>query len=249
MNTDLEKGMKSNSLSQEIIEPDWRDNFTWYTHETRVARLIKTLGRPLFRLLATTEYVGLENIPPSGPFVMAFNHISNFDVPYIVIHLPRHPFFMAKKELFKYGFGWVARQFGGFPINRGERDPWAMAQAGRVLEAGQMLFMFPEGTRSGQQARLKRGKIGAVKLALEYQVPIVPAAISGTQNFQVGLRRNKVRIEVGQPLDVVALAGPPPYEHATLQKLTDLMMRRIAVMLPPAQRGYYAADAEGAEVR
>jgi 1-acyl-sn-glycerol-3-phosphate acyltransferase len=115
MTTDWEEGMKSVSLSAGLNEPDWRDNLTWYTHETTVARLIKTLGRPLFRLLVATGYKGLGNVPPVGPLIMAFNHISNFDVPYIVIHLPRHPFFMAKKELFKYGFGWVRVSLAAFP--------------------------------------------------------------------------------------------------------------------------------------
>ncbi|MCB0155309.1 MAG: 1-acyl-sn-glycerol-3-phosphate acyltransferase [Anaerolineae bacterium] len=233
-------------MSDNIASPlneaaDWRDELTWYTHETGVARLLKTVFTPLFRVPATIESQGVEHIPLEGPLVMAFNHISNYDVPFIVMHLPRHPFFMAKRELFRNKpFGWTIRQFGGFPINRGERDPWAIAQAGRVLQAGQMLFMFPEGTRSGPKAQLKRGKIGAVKLALEHQAPILPAAIFGTQKIRWGWKRNEVRLQFGEPLDVVALAGPPPYSYETLQSLTDTLMLRIAAMLPPAHRGVYA---------
>jgi 1-acyl-sn-glycerol-3-phosphate acyltransferase len=235
--------MSDNPSSQINAPVDWRDRLIWHTHETMLAHLIKTVFAPLFRVLAKVEYRGIENIPLEGPLVMAFNHISNFDAPFIVIHLPRHPFFMAKKELFRNKpFGWVIRQFGGFPINRGERDPWALAQAGRVLEAGQMLFMFPEGTRSGPAARLKRGKIGAVKLALEHQTRILPAAIFGTQQIKWGWKKNRVWLQFGEPLDLIALAGPPPYAYETYQTLTDLLMRQIAAMLPPESRGIYGDE-------
>ena len=229
-------------MSQEISSADWRDQVTWYTHETVVARVIKVFGRLFFRTIAHIEYSGVENIPMSGRLVMASNHISNFDVPFIVINLPRHPFFMAKQELFRYGFGWIIRMFGGFSINRGERDPWALIQAGRVLEAEGMLFMFPEGTRSGRKAQLKRGKIGAIKLALEYQAPILPMAVWGTQTAKIGWKANNIYLHFGEPLDVVSLAGPPPYNYETYQRATEVMMQHIAILLPPKHRGVYSGE-------
>ena len=233
----------NDKASQEPIDPtaDWRDGVTWYTHETTFAHWLKRAAAPLFRTQANVQLSGLENIPLEGRLIMAFNHISNFDVPFIVTNLPRHPFFMAKKELFKNAaFGWVIRQFGGFPINRGERDPWSLEQAGRILEAEQMLFMFPEGTRSGPLAQLQRGKVGAVRLALAYNAPVLPAAIFGTQNVRLGFRRNDLSIQFGLPLEVTPIAGSPPYEYETIQEVTDVVMRHIAAMLPPAHRGVYA---------
>ncbi|MDX1522220.1 MAG: lysophospholipid acyltransferase family protein [Anaerolineae bacterium] len=219
---------------------EWRDQINWYTYQTRLARLFKMVGSPLFQAMAEVEYAGIENIPTKGRLVMAFNHISTYDVPFIVLHLPRHPFFMAKRELFKNPISrFVIRNFGGFPVNRGQRDPWAMKQAGRILEAEGMLFMFPEGTRSRANAQLKRGKIGAVKLALKHQAPILPAAILGTQRVRWGWKANKISLQFGRPMDVAAMAGPPPHKYHTLQAITDEVMHQIAGMLPPAHRGFY----------
>jgi 1-acyl-sn-glycerol-3-phosphate acyltransferase len=227
--------------SQETIsqKSNWRDRVTWYTYETGFTRFIKALFRPFTNSLAKLECVGFENVPTNGPCIVAANHFSFFDVIYMGIYLPRYPHFMAKKELYEYPlFGWAIRHLGSFPVYRGERDAWALSQAGRVLEAGQILFMFPEGTRSGRKAQLRRGKPGAVKLALEHRAPIIPVAIWGTQDFKLGWKRMTVNIQIGEPLDVVSMAGPPPYKHETRQ-LTTLMMQKIAEMLPPEHRGMY----------
>ena len=221
---------------------DWRDTFTWYTRETTMfMRTIQLLGKWFFYTLAQVDCEGLDNIPQSGPCIVASNHISNFDVGYMGASLPRFPHFMAKRELYKNRLlGWFIRQLGSFPVHRGESDVWALNQAGQVLETGQLLFMFPEGTRSGRQAQMRRAKVGAIKLALEHQALVVPAAIWGTQNVRFGQRRhNQVSIRIGQALDVVAMAGSPPHHHNTYRELTIVLMKEIAAMLPPAHRGVY----------
>ena len=221
---------------------DWRDGFTWYTHETTVCRVIKFVGGLYFRPIAQVECTGFENFPATGPYILASNHISNFDVVYLGLYSPRHLHFMAKVELYKNPvFAWGIRLCGSFPVNRGENDAWALRQAGRVLEAGQALSMFPEGTRSRQKVQMRRGKVGAVKLALDYHAPIIPVAIWGTEDFHFrGWKGNKIRIQASQPLDMVALAGSTTYDHDTLRELTSVMMQHIAAMLPPAYRGVYA---------
>lgn len=221
---------------------DWRDNLTWYTHETGLSRVIKRAGGLYFHAVAEVERIDFDNFPATGPCILASNHISNLDVIYLALYAPRHPHFMAKVELYKNPiFAWVIRLCGSFPVNRGENDAWALRQAGRVLEAGQMLSMFPEGTRSKDKAQLRRGKVGAVKLALDYHAPIVPVAISGTENFSFkGGKGNKIRIQAGPPLDMAALAGSAAYDSDTLRELTTVLMQRIAAMLPPAYRGVYA---------
>jgi 1-acyl-sn-glycerol-3-phosphate acyltransferase len=220
---------------------DWRDKLTWYTHKTAFAHLIIFGGGLIFHPLAQLELVGFEHIPATGACILAVNHFSNWDVVYMGLCSPRHPHFMAKVELYKnYLFGSAIRLCGAFPVYRGENDAWALRQAGRVLEAGQLLCMFPEGTRGKGKAQLRRGKVGAVRLALDYHVPLVPIAINGTQDFRFrGWKGNKIRIEAGQPLDLVALNGSSNYDHDTLRELTDVLMRQIAAMLPPANRGIY----------
>jgi len=233
--------MDDETPSPAVDSFDWRDTVTWYTYETNFIRLICFLARPLFGFLAQVDCDGLENIPTSGPCIVASNHLSNVDVLYMGAFLPRFPHFMAKKELYRNPlFGWLIRQLGSFPVNRGESDPWALRQAGLVLEAGQSLFMFPEGTRSGRRAQMRRGKVGTIKLALEHHAAVVPAAIWGTENFRPGLRHNnRVTIRVGRPLDIETIAGAGPWPHHTYRELTDQLMQEIAAMLPPSYRGVY----------
>lgn len=230
-----------NSSSARLDAVDWRDNVTWYTYETQFAKKVRVAGKIVFSRLARVECVGLENVPAEGGCIVASNHINNFDVIYLSLYSPRFLHFMAKVELYKNPiFAWTIRLGGSFPVQRGEKDTWAMQQAARVLNRGQVLFMFPEGTRSGKKAQLRRGKIGAVKLAVENRVPIVPTAIFGTQHFQPRLKHsNTIRLEFGQPLDVPALVGPPPHEYGTFRELTTVLMERIAALLPPTHRGIY----------
>lgn len=234
--------MANDTLQQSTSsETDWRDRVTWYTHETTVLHLVRFAGRTLFRPLARVECIGFENIPRSGPCIFASNHITNLDMIFYGANLPRHPFTMAKKELFAVPvLGWGLRKCGAFPVDRSGGDVWALEQAGRILAAGQMLFIFPEGTRGGRAAQLRKGKAGSVKLALDYKAPLIPAAILGTHNFRLSWRPNNfIRMQVGEPLDVATLAGPPPYTYGTLRELTTLLMQRIAALLPPEHRGFY----------
>ncbi len=227
------------SPASSVQSKDWRNNYTWVTHQTLWVTVAKPLVRwgcwPILRI----KWEGLENFP-AGACIFASNHVSNFDPTAILSTLPdRHGYFMAKAELYSNSFlRWFLPKAGAFPVNRGESDRWALAQAGRVLQAGQMLGMFPEGTRS-KNGKLKRGKPGTVKLAVRFGVPIVPVAILNTQNVRRGFRCTRVTIRVEKPLDVVALAGPPPHTEKTFQQLTTTLMQRIAAMLPPEQRGIY----------
>ena len=221
-------------------KPDWRNNVTWYTHETRFTRLAKAVVKPVIYSIGRVDCAGLENVPTHGPAILSANHFSLFDVLYLGVSVPRHPHYMAKKELYRNRlFGWTIRQFGSFPVYRGEADTWALEQAGRVLHDGSTLFMFPEGTRS-KTAALKRGKAGVVMLALEFQAPIMPVAVWGTEKLKLGWKRTQVHISFGQPFDAVAAAGPPPYKHEAYRNVTTLMMKRIAAMMPAEYHGFYA---------
>jgi len=224
---------------------DWRDNTTWYMHETPIARLVRFLGKHVFNILTRVERVGLDNIPTSGPCIVAANHIHNLDVIYLGSTIPRYPHFMAKKELYKNPlFGWFIRQLGSFPVNRGARDAWAVRHAGKILDEGLLLFMFPEGTRN-RKAQLRKGKPGAVRLALEHKAMIVPTAITGTNKVRWGLNRpSRIKMEFAAPLDVVKIAGQPPYSPDTYRELTNLLMQTIAAMLPPENRGVYGNQSD-----
>lgn len=229
-------------MTETLPEVDWRDRYQWQTSDTWLINTVKFIVGVGLQTFIKIECHGFEHIPPTGGCVMASNHISNFDPPVLGTSLPRYPHFMAKRALFKHPLSrWFCREGGSFPVHRGERDDWAMRQAGRVLDAGSVLFIFPEGTRSRDMGRLQKAKTGAIRFGIDYQVPIIPVAIMGSHavKFKLG-QRHKISLTIGEPLDLIALAGQPPYDSKTIKMLTTILMERIAAMLPPDKRGYYA---------
>ena len=232
---------KTITMTQTDSSADWRDQYRWFTHLPLFSQAVRAGGIAIGHAIITLETSGYENMPSTGPCIVACNHVSAFDPQFIGLYLPRYPHFMAKDTLYKTPFlRWVFRMAGSFPVKRNQRDTWALRQAGRVLNAGKVLFMFPEGTRSRDHAKLQEGKVGMVKLATEYNVPIVPAMIFGSQNMRFGLRNvNRVKIQLAPPLNMSDYIGQSPYEQEQLREGTTIVMRHIAAMLPPENRGIY----------
>jgi len=212
---------------------DRRETLEFHLEMTLTRRFIHWLGEPLFKTVWNITLTGTEHLPASGPVVVSSNHLTNFDIfPVQIAVLPRPIFFMAKTELFyNPALSWLIRQLGAFPIRRGVIDTWALEYAAKVLAAGQVLGVFPEGTRS-KGGGLKEGKPGAAQLALKANAPIVPLALTGTEwLFHPWYRRSPVTIALGPPI------YPAPAD--TPATLTERAMRAIAQMLPAASRGVY----------
>jgi 1-acyl-sn-glycerol-3-phosphate acyltransferase len=152
----------------------------------------------LYRLDAN----GIENVPAEGGFVLAANHVSNFDPwPLGVPLWPRRFLrFMAKSELYWFPLSAVLNGAGGFPVRRGEADREALATAVALAQDGHAIAMFPEGTRQRKGLRKKhaaRPRSGAARIALDAGVPIVPAAVKGTEGLA---RFSKLRVVYGEPI-------------------------------------------------
>lgn len=192
------------------------------------------LGRPTFRFVFRLRRAGGHNVPRRGPVLFVSNHISGMDPPFLGAGaLPRRLYFMAKKELFRNPVGaWVISRAGAFPVDRGAADRNAIRTAKAVLNRGDALLMFPEGTRS-DDGQLGPPWPGAGSLALEPGVRVVPMAIWGSQR-----RFGPVRVEVGPPLDLSDLTEGSKAERARVA--ADRMMVAIAALLEraggPAQR-------------
>lgn len=208
--------------------------------------LVMLLG-DLLTFVYVREYVvtGRENVPPEGSVIVACNHLNNADPPFIARALGRPPIFMAKKEMLDMPlFGLAFRAWGAFPVRRGEFDPSAIRAAMAVLQRGEMLLMFPEGTRS-RTGGLGRGHPGTALIALRSRAPVLPVAITGTEGIRWPgflLRPRSTRrisVVIGEPLliDETSANGPAAKEEAT-----ELIMKRIAELLPPSYRGDYAND-------
>jgi 1-acyl-sn-glycerol-3-phosphate acyltransferase len=169
---------------------------------------------------------GRENIPAQGPVLVVSNHVSELDPPTLgVSALPRKTYYMAKQELFSVPLlGRAVFRLGAFPVDRGGADRRAMRLAREVLGRGDLLLMFPEGTRH-PDGRLRPGLPGAGSLGLEPGVTIVPAAIWGTQRW-IG----PARVAFGPPIDLSDLDQGPRSRRS--QVAVDRMMAGVAALLP-----------------
>lgn len=170
--------------------------------------VVALLSWPLLRLLFRLRTRGREHLPDGG-FVLAANHNSNFDPwPLGVPLFPqRYLRFMAKSELFWTPFKQFAYACGAFPVRRGQADLEAIATATELCRQGHIVVMFPEGTRRKKGLRKKyeaRAHTGAARIAIDANVPLVPAGIVGTDRLG---RLGQLRVAYGPPIPLDDLAG------------------------------------------
>jgi 1-acyl-sn-glycerol-3-phosphate acyltransferase len=174
--------------------------------------IARVILQPALLLFFRTEREGRTHIPRNGPVILAANHRSFLDPFIIGICLSRPVYFVAKRELFERPWqGWLLNALGAFPVRRGESDEEMMATARAVLDRGDPVVIFPEGTRI-RAGILGRPKRGAGRLALETGAPIVPIAVTGTEKARRGwlIRPVKVRIRCGRPLTFPRVEAPSP---------------------------------------
>ena len=204
------------------------------------------LAHIIVPLLIRLRVVGVENMPAAGPVILVSNHLNWTDIPMIGLPLKRRTHFMAKAELFqKAPIKWLVIGLGAFPVRRGEADRQAIKQAEEVLKAGQVLVIFPEGTRSRSQ-KMKEGLAGVALIALRSGAPIVPVAISGSERFKLSHIwpfRTPITLAYGEPF---TLSREGRRGHADLQVQLAVIMRHIADLLPPQYRGLYTDESSAA---
>ncbi|MEU7172672.1 MULTISPECIES: lysophospholipid acyltransferase family protein [Micromonospora] len=202
--------------------------------------LLYTIGKltvaPTLRLAFRPHVEGLEHIPATGGAIFASNHLSVADELLLGTVVPRHLAFWAKSEYFKGtglkgGFSkFVLTGLGAIPVERagGRAALTAFDAAIPVLKAGDLVAVYPEGTRS-PDGRLYRGRTGTVRLAIAAGVPIIPVGVTGTDKAQpIGTRiprpgRAKITIKFGKPLDFTGR----PDDRTSLRAMTDEMMAEI----------------------
>jgi 1-acyl-sn-glycerol-3-phosphate acyltransferase len=180
-------------------------------------RVLGAVSGPPVKVLYRLRATGIEHVPTEGGFVLAANHTSNLD-PW-PLGLPLFPQrwlrFMAKSELYWWPLKYVLRAGGAFPVRRGEGDADAIAKAVELARAGEVVVMFPEGTRRKKGLRKKweaRPHTGAARIAQEAGVPLVPAAVKGTDRLA---SLGPLRVAYGPPLE----QSDDP--HETTRRLMD----------------------------
>ena len=178
-----------------------------------VYRVVRLLFLPFFLIWFRLDRIGREHVPAEGPVIFAANHRSFLD-PFVISAVQKRPlYFVAKKELFQKNRlqAWFLNSLGAFPIDRGTGDEASMETARAILERGECVLIFPEGTRT-RPGPLAAPKRGVGRLALQTGAPVVPIAVLGTESIRRGwrVRPHKVRIRAGRPLRFPVVDDPSP---------------------------------------
>jgi 1-acyl-sn-glycerol-3-phosphate acyltransferase len=217
--------MAEAAQGEKKLNYEWQPSVGWY-------RFLRGFFAVVFHTLWPLKVRGADNVPKEGAAVVVCNHLSLVD-PFVVGYgAHRIVNFMAKEELFGIPIlGFLIRKVGAFPVDRARRDAAAMRTALTVLKEGQLLGMFPEGTRSTSGEMLEL-HTGAARLAMRTHVPIVPAAVHNTNNAlppKRWIRPARIGVVFGSPFML-----PEPTEGVTkdeaLQQALTLMKERIEAL-------------------
>lgn len=222
-------------------------------HVTQLIRACTFVARALARAVARVRITGaIDAIPRQGPVILAANHSSNLDPVviggFLTQSLDRRVNWLGKKELFDIPvFGWLARNGGIHPVDRGAADVDAFRLARRILDEGHLLAVFPEGTRS-PDGTLQAAKDGLALLAIRSGAPIVPIGIDGADRVWPKGRRlprigGHITVRIGEPF-LLDAAEPGEDRRAVKARATERIMRSIADLLPERQRGVYAGPVD-----
>ncbi|WP_282140644.1 lysophospholipid acyltransferase family protein [Cytobacillus oceanisediminis] len=174
--------------------------------------------KPIYRF----EVIGKENFPAEGGVLLCSNHIDNLDPPVVGINAPRPVYFMAKEELFNVPvLGKILPDLNAFPVKRGMSDREALRKGLGILKEGNVLGLFPEGTRS-KTGQLGRGLAGAGFFALRSEANVVPCAIIGPYKAF-----SRLKVVYGKPIDMKELRE----RKASAEETTELIMSEIRKLI------------------
>ena len=205
-------------------------------------RFLRATVRFGFKLFTDWEVVGLENVPPDGPFISVSNHTHSLDPLLIMGSLPRRlcPL-VADKWRRRPVIGQFVASVGAIFIRRGEVDRRALRQAMEALEQGKVLGIAPEGTRS-KTGVMQEGRAGAAYIACLTGVPLLPVGVIGVEKA-LGklrrLRRPQVKVVIGRPFTLPPLPSKAGGRGKRLREHTTEIMYRIAELLPEEYWGLY----------
>lgn len=206
-------------------------------------KIVRFIIRVLMRLIADIEIHGLEKVP-DGNLIGAANHLGRLDTAALLAVIDREDIIMPVAEKYKnhWLFGPIGRAANAIWLNRFEADFSALREILARMKEGGLLVIAPEGTRSKTEA-LQEAKLGVAFLASKSGFPVVPVAVTGTEDRLIAenikkFRRSKIVVRVGKPYKIEIPKGVG--REQALRDATDDLMCRIAAMLPEKYRGFYA---------
>jgi 1-acyl-sn-glycerol-3-phosphate acyltransferase len=211
-------------------------------------RILRSIFRPIFRgifhLISRVRITGLENVPKSGAYLIAINHVSIFEPPLMLAFWPSAPEAAGAVDIWsRPGQSLLARIYGGIPVHRGQYDRKLIATLLDVLKSGRPLLIAPEGGRSHVPG-MRRALPGVAYIIDQAKVPVIPVGVVGsTDDFlEKGLhgKRPTIEMRIGKPIHLPLLEGKGEARREARQRNADLIMKHITTLLPPEYHGVYA---------
>lgn len=188
--------------------------------------ILRTLLRFGFCTFRRVEVYGAENVPSEGAAILASNHVGMLDMFMIGYRLPRLVHWMAKEELFKNKLvSKFIRYFGAYPINRKTRDTSAARTTFELLEKGEIVGIFPQGTRARKGKPIPKAKAGVVKYAVETDTPVLPVAIWGKTHLF-----GKMYVRFGEPFQYSQPAEGERYDKKQYMEMAQKLLDDIYAM-------------------
>ena len=210
-------------------------------------RIIRATLRPIFRglfhILSRVSIIGRENIPKKEAYLIAINHVSLFEPPFVLAFWPVAPEAAGAVDIWSRPFqSLLARLYGGIQIHRGEYDRQIIDTMLSVLNSGRSLLIAPEGGRS-HALGMRRALPGVAYLIDRAKVPVIPVGIVGaTDDFlSKALRgkRSNIEMRIGKPMHLPPIEGQGRARRLSRLSIADQIMHQIAVLLPPEYHGVY----------
>ena len=207
----------------------------------------KFVFRGVFRALARVKIVGKENIPYGKPYVVAMNHVSIFDPPFVGAFWPEQLEIIGAIDVFsKPGQGLVLKMYGVIPVHCGDYDRPLLTKIISIIKSGIPLLIAPEGGRSHDTA-MRRAKPGIAYIVEQTGAPVLPVGLVGTtEDFWRRASRGKkpsLEMRIGKPITLPRITAKGAEKHALRQRNADVVMSYLAGLLPEEYRGVYAESA------
>jgi 1-acyl-sn-glycerol-3-phosphate acyltransferase len=209
--------------------------------------IAKFVFRGVFRAMARVKIVGKENIPYGKSYVVAMNHVSIFDPPFVGAFWPEQLEIIGAIDVFsKPGQGLVLKMYGVIPVHRGDYDRPLLTKIVSILKSGIPLLIAPEGARSHDTA-MRRAKPGIAYIVEQTGAPVLPVGLIGTtEDFWRRASHGKkpsLEMRIGKPITLPPITAKGTEKHALRQQNADLVMSYLAGLLPEEYRGVYAESA------
>lgn len=206
--------------------------------------LLRTTFRPVFRILCHIEITGLENIPREGAYIIAYNHVSFFEPPFILAFWPSAPEALSGADVFfRPGQSFIVRAYGAIPVKRDQYDRKVIEKMLALLQAGNPLVISPEGGRSHKPG-LRQALPGVAYLMDLAKAPVLPVGIVGGTDDMLfkALRGEKPHLElhIGPSFMLPPIEGKGDTRRQARQHNADTVMLHIAALLPKEYHGVYS---------